>query len=164
MSKVNLSVVDNKAYDNVIVVNGDRFKYKKDKNRKLKGIVECDNECVIEIYNWNEINSKLWLIVELFFFIISVFGIFDIKRDKKGKSIDFKAKFKTKDINNISLGFNVFKEGTPAIKIDADCDIEVIENKFYIDKKVIKRYKILKLCKLFTFLLVIVGLLVFIIL
>lgn len=164
MSKVNLSVVDNKAYDNVIVVNGDRFKYKKDKNRKLNGVIECDNECVIEIYNWNEINSKLWLIVELFFFIISVFGIFDVKRDKRGKSIDFKAKFKTKDINNISLGFNVFKEDTPAIRIDADCDIEVIENKFYIDKQVIKRYKILKLCKVFTFLLVIVGLLVFIIL
>lgn len=160
MSKVNLSVVDNKAYDNVIVVNGNRFKYKKDKNRRLVGTVECNNECVVEIYNWNEIKCKLWIIVEIFFFIISIFGIFDVRRDKKGRTISFKAKFMSKDESNVKLGFNTFKEDTPAIKIDADCDMEIIENRFYIDKQVVKRYKILKICKLLTFLLVIVCLFV----
>lgn len=164
MSKVNLSVIDNKAYDNVILVNGSRFKYKKDKNRRLVGVIDCDNECEVEIYNWNEIKCKLWLIVELFFFIISIFGIFDIRRDKKGKTISFKAKFMSKDESNVKLGFNVFKDNTPAIKIDADCEMEILENRFYIDEQVVKRYKILKICKVLTFLLVLACLFAIIIL
>lgn len=156
MNKVNLVVSSNKAYDNIVLVDGKRFKYKKNKNKDMVGVIETNNDKVeIEIFNWFEIKSKLWLIMELFFFVISIFGLFDVKKDKKGKKVNFKAVFKLKEDNNIRLSYGPLKDNVAPIRIDSNLDMEVIENKFIVDEVVVKRYKLLKLFKFLTFILIV---------
>lgn len=156
MNKVNLVVASNKAYDNIVLVDGKRFKYKKNKNKDMVGVIETNNDKVeIEIFNWYEIKAKLWLIMELFFFVISIFGLFDVKKDKKGKKISFKAVFNLKEVNDIRLSYGPLKDGVAPIRIDSNADMQVIENTCVVDEVVVKRYKILKILKLLTFILVV---------
>ena len=89
----------------------------------------------------------------MFFFFISIFGIFDIKLDKKCLKIDYHIKVKVSENSNLRLSLNNDKNNP--INLETKCEYTVINNNSFIDETAKKRLKILKISKIVCWLLLI---------
>lgn len=105
----------------------------------------------IKIKKYLEINSKLWLLWQMIFFFLSVFGIFDFKLDKKCVIIDCEFEVKLEEITTLNLSMNYMKSLEKALKVDSNADIKEIKNVAYVDEQAKKRMKVLKITKICTF-------------
>lgn len=157
MKKLNLKIVLNNSLESICKVNGKNLNYKKNKFGCVETVIENDNEySEIVIYNFREINCKFWFILEILFYIVSIFGIFDVKRDKKARSLSVRIKVRMEEDNNLKIVFNQFKDGGEAIRIDGDSTYEILDNRYYIDEEALKKFKILKIAKIFAFIIILV--------
>lgn len=123
------------------------------KNNKF-GNIECqyqtENEKVnIKVYRALDVGGVLWFITQLFFFVISIFGIFDIRRKEKCIVVDFEAEVYLKEENKITLQFNPPQENEKAINVETDLTSKEISNNYYVDTKAKKTLKCLKITKIF---------------
>lgn len=154
MRKLNLKIIPNGVVDTTCCVNGNRIKNKINKFGYLEEIIENDNDFnEIEIGIFREINCKCWFLLEILFFIISIFGIFDVKKEKKGKSLKVKLKIQGNENVDLKLIFNPFESGKEAIRVETNGNCQVIENNYYIDEKIVKKLQILKITKIMIFIL-----------
>ena len=163
MKRLNLKITNNTSIDAYFLVDGAKPKFKKNEYGSYISVIETEkDEVEIKIYEWNEYKSSWWFLTSLLYFIISFFGIFDIRIDKRFRSVDcdFKIKLSSEE-NNLKLTYNGFKEDCAAILHDGNCEIEMISNKYYIDKKSKTRYKIMKWLKLVIWLIAIIGVILF---
>lgn len=106
------------------------------------------NKVNVKIVKSLEINSKLWWLSEIFFFIISVLGIFDTRADKRCQvtSCDFDVEL-TKQ-TNMTVSFNKFEEDGKAVEIESNVAVSENKNVYYIDKIAKKRIKVTRIVKL----------------
>lgn len=149
MGKLNLKIIPNGVVDTICYVNGDRIIDKKNKLGYLEQVIENDNDFnEIEISSFREIDCKCWFLLEILFFIISIFGIFDVKKEKKGKSLKVKLKVQGNESADLKLIFNPFKIGEDAVKVETNGTYQIIENNYYIDEKIVKKLHILKVTKI----------------
>lgn len=162
MKKLDLKVSSHFVIDTCFLVDGKRLKSKKDNFGNACSLIETDNGDVeIEIFNWNEMQGKLWFLTSFIFYIISIFGLLDIKQNKSCRFINCKLKVKLKEENNLKIIYNKFQHNSKAINYEGNCEVEEISNIYYIDEICRKRFKIMKWVKIATFVLVIVGLILF---
>ena len=163
MKKLNLKITNNTNLDAYFLINGKKPKFKKNQYGNYISVIETESDQVeIKIYEWNEYKSGLWLITSVIYFIVSIFGILDIKQDKRFRSIDCNFKIKLEDEeNNLKLTYNAFKDNDIAIVHEGDCEVEVLNNKYYIDEQSKKRYKTVRLIKLFVMILAVIAILLF---
>ena len=107
-------------------------------------------DCVI--YKTHEYGGKLWWLFNILYYIISVFGIFDIKQDKSCSVVDCRFRLNlTQDTTKAYISICDVKEDKFAI-IDTIAEIEEFSNKKYIDYIGVKRRNILKWIKIAIFL------------
>lgn len=102
----------------------------------------------IKIYRMLDVGGFVWFITQLFFFVISIFGIFDVHHKEKCMIVDFEADVDLKEENKITLKFNAPQENAQAINIETDLLSNEVSNKYYLDKKAKKTLKILKITKI----------------
>lgn len=115
-------------------------------------IYETENPTVnIKIKKYLEINSKAWLLWQMLFFFLSVFGIFDFKLDKKCVVIDCEFEVKLEEITTLNISMNYVRSLEKALKVDSNADVNEIKNIAYVDEKAKKRMKVLKITKICTF-------------
>ena len=163
MKNLNLKINNNTNIDAYFLVDGKKPKFKKNEFGNYECLIETEkDEVELKVFEWNEYKSALWLVMSIVYFFISLFGIFDIKQDKRFRSIDchFKIKLQNEE-NNLKLVYNGFKDGDIAIVHEGDCDIEVLSNKYFIDTKSMKRYKIVKGIKVALWMFLIVAIFLF---
>lgn len=160
MKKLNLKIASNLNIDAYFLVDGKSVKGKKNKFGSVVKCLETDKEEVeISIFDFNEMQGKLWFLTSFIFFIVSLFGLLDIRLNKNGKSIDCKLKVKLdKEINDINIQYNKFEDNGSAVSFESDCEIEVISNRYYVNEKLKKRFKIMKWLKIATVLIAIIAL------
>lgn len=160
MKKLNLKVNSNLNIDAYFLVDGKSVKGKKNKFGNTVKCLETDKEEVeISIFDFNEMQGKLWFLTSFIFFIISLFGLLDIRLNKNCRSIDCKLKVKLdKEVNEMSIGYNNFEDNGSAVHFEGDCEVEVISNRYYINEELKKRFKIMKWVKIATVLVAIVAL------
>ena len=165
MKKLNLKVASNSNIDAYFLVDGKRLKgrSKKDNFGNLCKVVEVENDVVeIRIFDWNEMQGKLWLLTSFVFFVISIFGLLDVRVNKNCRSIDCKLNVKLNSENsNLKIAYNKFQNGEVAVKFDGDCDVEVVSNRYYINEECKKRFKIMKWIKIATVVVAIIGVILF---
>lgn len=158
MGKLNLKIIPNGVEDTICYVNGSRITDKKNKFGYLEEIIENDNDFnEIEILSFREINCKCWFFLEILFFIISIFGIFDVKKEKKGKSLKVKLKIQGNENVDLKLIFNPFESGKEATRVETNGSYQIMENNYYIDEKIVKKLKILRITKIMIFILFVVS-------
>lgn len=152
MNKLNMKIngVNTRGLD--IKIDDKKVNLLKNKFGNKTVIYETENPTVnIKIKKYLEINSKLWLLWQMIFFFLSVFGIFDFKLDKKCVIIDCEFEVKLEEITTLNLSMNYMKSLEKALKVDSNADIKEIKNVAYVDEQAKKRMKVLKITKICTF-------------
>lgn len=125
--------------------------YTKNKKGQWTCKFQTENDKVnIKVYRMLDVGGILWFLTQILFFIISVFGIFDVHRKERCLVIDFEAEVELTEQNNITLQFALPKEGQAAINVQTDLPTQMISNSYYTDTESKKIRKGLMLTKLFT--------------
>ena len=152
MRKVTLEVAGYK-FEPEIRVDGKLIRAKKNKEKHMVYVIETEkSELELDIYKWYEEESKLWLLMTIVFYLISLFGILDIKKEKFCRSLKYKGKMllpEDKEYNTkIVMADYVANElafGVAGDQIIEDND----SNKYFEDELVISRRKKAKTIKKF---------------
>lgn len=158
MKKLTLIISGNTSFEPNILIDNKKLKYKKNKMRNRIYQIETDkDEIDIEMYKWFEIESKYWLFTHIFFFIISFFGLFDIKENRKPYSLKYKGKIKLSEgENELKIILNPFKPNEQSFVWEGNCSVDYNDtSKYFIDegvnekrRKLKKIKKTIKLCVL----------------
>ena len=140
-----------------IMVDKKVVKTKKGKFGARTCLVQTEKpEIELEIYKHLELAGRLWFLMNILFFIVSLFGILDAHYDRRCIVIDCKYKIKVKDKAKVIIYFNSLKEQRKATEIQSNTQVEEISNMYYVDEKIKKRFKI----ALITRILLIVAILI----
>lgn len=146
MNNVNLKVTGGIGLNPNVIIDNNPVKLKKNKYGSLDGNYQTENsEIELKVCRYLELSGKLWLLMSMVFFIISIFGIFNPPYDRKCIQIDYLCKIKLKETNDIKIKINTQNAGDKAIEVESDCEIEEITNSFQIDKVAKKRLVIVRI-------------------
>ena len=143
-----LNLYNNRGYKADVYVDGQKVDNKEKKyNAPMKYEVSTDNDTVnVVIKKTFEINSKLYILKFLFYYIISVFGIFDV-REKVFKTMDVEFFVDLKKTQIVNMRLNAYSEGGAAVIVDENA-VVIERNAFYEDQTAKARYKTLKKVKI----------------
>ncbi len=115
-----------------------------------------NNKVNIKAFGMLDVGGIVWFITQIFFFLISVFGIFDIHRKEKCMVFNFETEVDLKEENKITLQLNSPQENGQAIDVQTDLTNREISNRYYLDTKAKKTLKILRLTKIFLTLAIVI--------
>ncbi len=102
----------------------------------------------IRVYRALNVGGVFWFITQLVFFLITLFGLFDIHARERGLVIDFEARVDLGvQANELTLKFNYPKENAQAITVQTGLDCRVTADEFRKDDKAVKILKGLKWAK-----------------
>ena len=85
--------------------------------------------------------GKGWFWINLLFYFISIFGIFDAREGRKFQTYTYRALLHLNGTNNIEVHINKFVNGQRALEVTGDCAIDEQENVFFIREDLRKRRK-----------------------
>lgn len=103
----------------------------------------------IKIQKYNELAGKLWFLMDIMFFIISLFGIFDVRKPKKCIVLDSEFNVNlTSDVTNLEFFVSPLNLDNKNVEIKGEAEINEVKNLCYEDKILKKRKKILFFTKL----------------
>lgn len=151
VNSLNLKISNTASFKPAIYVDGKILKYKKDNFGNLITTYNTNKNVVsIEIKKLYDINGPLWFLTSLFFFVISIFGIFDIKPNKRCISIVASFKINLTKSCSLKIGFKSRTQLEKAFELETtDCEIvEETGNNYFIDTTAKKRYKTMKIVKI----------------
>ena len=147
MSNFYLKIVGGMRPNTEIFIDGKRAKISKKNGEKVVEY-QTDNPTVeLKIKRYTFLNLRLWFLVEVFFFLISVFGIFD-KRIKK-PYIESRCKFTLVAGQNTFVNIRLMPvyEGGKVILLESNCAGSEDENIFVSNKKLKNRNRVMRLTK-----------------
>ena len=152
MAVLNLDFVGFGKNEGFITVDGKFAKLKKTAGAYTCTYETDKSDCEVVIYKTHHYYGKYWFWRNLIYFIISVFGIFDVKKDKKCLVLD--GKYIVSAEQDARLGFKRqdFVDGGPLAVIYTPVKVQVISNVQYSDKTAMKRHSKMKLLKLLSIL------------
>ena len=111
-----------------ITVDGKFVKLKQEKNKGYACSIETDkNECEVFICKGHKYLGKNWFWWNLLFFVISIFGIFDM-RNGKFLVWDVRLKISTNKDTKVVLNRADFTNGGKVVNIESDSEVEEISN------------------------------------
>lgn len=140
-----------------INADGERLKLKKNKFGSYECTRPVESDSVkIEVYKYSDTGGFWWFLTQILFFIISVFGIFDVHGRKKFICINFGTVIDLSTVPeggavNVTLKCNQPRDGMQAIEVESSAKATVSPNVCFVDKKAKKLNKILIVTKLLTF-------------
>lgn len=121
------------------------IKLKKNRNGTYEGVYTTEKDNVeLCVYKYLEIKSKLWLLMSLLFFIVSLFGILSPRYDKRCIVLEYKVNLKLKDNTEVKLSANRFVNGGKAFEITTNAEHKELKNLIYVDNIAKKRLRILR--------------------
>ena len=112
-----------------------------------------NNEVTLKIVRHSTLSTKLWFIYEMFFFFISIFGIFDMHERVRFVS-DCQCTLKINTSNNVNLDLSIMKPSINGnvVKFANPNNITVITNDYIPNNTLKIRKRITKVCKILSFL------------
>ena len=141
-----------------VYLDGQRIRPKKYSKCKYGVQYDTDKDNVeLTIKSYSRLHSRFWLIIELFFFVISIFGILDEKFGKFTYETHCKINLSVNDNTNVNLRINAPLNNRKVVNCESDNKIEEIENTYIIDNVAKKRNKILSISKILTVMAVAIG-------
>ena len=156
--KYNIRVINHKESKSIIMVDDSPAKITKNKAGFYEINGETDNPTVkLSLYEYSPILSPLWILFEIFYFIISLFGLFDNYRNLKGRAVKLNAELSLSEgDNNYILRVLKWRKDQPAVKLERKDggenveetetgvqDVVETDNLCFIDQTIVKRNKIL---------------------
>ncbi len=151
MGKLKLEFRNTERYAPILSVKGKPTTLKYD--RYGNGSCEVEkSECVrVELKKVFEESAKSWFWFDLLYFIISFFGIFDVRRGKSCRGANVSINFYPSDMDKTDeaiIRADTFKQGGEAVTVESTCPYEILENTFYSDEVSKKRIKLSKVLRI----------------
>ena len=150
MSVLTIKLRSLKKYAVQVVVDGHPVKGKSDKTGNMIYTYHTDEDkAEVKIFNVNELASPLWWLWSIFYFFISVFGIFD--PGYGNNFFDIRCNFlvdTTRDAN-LQVKIGVSDNGTRHNVWQCDTFANPIDNEFSKNELLQKRIKSNKILKVF---------------
>ncbi len=163
MNTINLKITGAEKYNPTIMVDGKTFQTKKNKFGSTTATITTEKDSVeVVVSKTLELADKWWWLWAIAYYIVSIFGIFDIKYDTKCVVFDCKFNLKVTENCSFNLAFNKYAEGGKAVEITSDNEVEEIKNNFAIDKKAKNRWKLYFAFKVVSWVALVIGLFVII--
>ena len=161
MKNVNLKIKGIGRLKPVVCVDGKQLKFKKNNFGSYEKTISTDKDKMeIVIYRYLEINGRLWWLISILQFLVSIFGLLDTMKEKGCVIIDCKliVDLNSSENCNIDLAIDENSENGKAVNVATELAVEEIVNRSYVDEKAKKRLKIMKFVKLFVFIAIVIGL------
>ena len=155
MGRLNITTIGyNNAIDN-ITINGKPCKVIKNKDRSRTISTEVEgNVAHVVIYKGHGYIGRHWLLWSILYFIISIFGIFDNKYNKRPLVVDCRFDISMGEGDtDVKLVVRTFRDKEPLLDIDTDTEVNMISNVVYFDTEAKVRVKKAKRVKVLVFLL-----------
>ncbi|MGN0796898.1 MAG: hypothetical protein ACI4M5_01695 [Christensenellales bacterium] len=150
MSLLTIKVRSLKKYAVQVSVNGRSLKGKSDKTGNMIYTYHADEDKTkVEIFNVNELASPTWWLWSIFYFFISVFGIFD--SGYGNNYFDVRCSFvvdTTRDAN-LQVKIGISDNGTRRNVWQCDTCVTPIDNEFSKNERLQRRIKSNKILKVF---------------
>ncbi len=149
MKTLNLTLKNAKNLSPTILIDDKPVKLKKNAFKAYTTQYQTEkNEVSIVIQKYQELSGKLWFLMSILFFIISVFGIFDIRMGKRSTVINSKFNVKLEnDITNFNATINDI-DGYKGVIYNCNGVVEEVVNTCFEDEVVKKRKKVLLATKI----------------
>ena len=161
MNKLYLSINGLPAHTDIFL-DGKYYKPKKVKNHHPVIEYETEKDSVeLTIKRYSHLSSRLWVLQELFFYIISIFGIFDKKFGKYYYKEYCNIVFKVQNETKATIKFNPPLSVRPVLNCKSDAEINEVENVYRVDRELKRKHKILTIVKVLIFLGAVAGLITF---
>lgn len=160
MRELNIRLKGATLINPTIVVDRKRVRVKKNKFGTYEATHNAENSRVeVCVYKYLEINSPLWLIIGIFFYIISIFGILDPIREKKPIVLESKfiVDLGSETNGKLELSINLANKYGRAMEYSSNCALQEIKNISREDERAKKRLKILKVVKVGIFITSVLG-------
>lgn len=146
MNKIGLKIAAN-SFLKCPYVTADSQPVKLRRNGQwYEGEVSSDAETVfISVQKHYELESKLWFLIGIGYFFISLFGLFDCRWGGKFRCLNFTVQIKPIQDTHLEIKFLNFVQNGRAAQIVGNCAIEEISNVYYCNKLLRRRRRILAL-------------------
>ncbi len=155
MNNIDLKLINCANFKPSVEVDGNTLQYKKDNFGALTTQYTTDKSQIkIEINKYYDVLGPWWFLTSLFFFIISIFGILDIRPDKKCISLKTTFLINVRENSKIKIVFKTRKNGEKAVEVTCE-NAEITQeegNTYYVEEQAKKRYKVLRVTKVFMWL------------
>ncbi len=166
MKRLKLKIIKNLNYDPIVIVDNKLIRLKK--NSYGNNIVDITSETGVvnlKIKNYHEVETVTGLVMAMIFYVISLFGIFDIRYGKKFAHINYDGNITlNKDENELTVTIFQMKDGAKALSFKGDCEVDDNESNIYVlDKKLATHLQIFKIFKISFFLLVLISIIIIVI-
>ena len=149
MKNLKIKITGISKQNHLIVIDDKEINVKKNSFGSYEQIVQTEKESVnIKIKTILEIKSNFWFITNLFFFIISLFGILDYRFPKKCLVISYEANIKVpNEQNEATISLLVQQPDKPCAEVKTECEVDEIKNICEQDRLALKRMKTLRITK-----------------
>lgn len=150
MKSLNLKLTGSQNLTNTVVYIDDKqVTLKKNEFENLTYYHETENESVnIKIYKMLDVGGVWWFITQLFFFLISIFGIFDVRTKNKSLTLEYEADIDLSENTTLTLGLNPPRDGISAFKVESNSNVTEKSNRFFVDEAAKKKFKYLLISKI----------------
>ena len=153
MARLDLEIRGYNEVFNKMIINGKEQKIQKDKAGLRTCSVDIDsNTAEIVVYKGHYYAGRFWLFWNILFFLVSLFGIFDMRDTKKFQVVDLRFNVSVKQDTKVSLQVRDFEDGGRFVDITSDSQIEEISNISMYDKEAPQRKQKAKKVKIFIML------------
>lgn len=156
MKTLNITLKGTSKLSPNVLVDGKFVKLKKNQFGNYIGSIQTEkSEVDLVIQKYHELSGKLWFLMSILFFVISLFGLFDIRYGKNNYVIDSKFHIKlNEDVTNFAATINL-NNAKGAIQFETNAEIKEELNVCFEDEVVKKRKKILLATKIVLWLMLI---------
>ena len=112
--------------------------------------IQTDKDFItIRVLKLNSFNCTHWFLLNMFFFVISVFGIFNRNIDKKFWVLDCEYKIELKDdITDFELMYEFQKNGGRSVMAKTKAEFQTIKHICYVDELAKQRHKKMRWAKI----------------
>lgn len=150
MNTLSLKIIGAEKRDVLVSLDGKYVRIRRGKGGARLVSLDTENDSVhISVRTHLETREPLWWLTSIFFFIISIFGNFDIRPNRKCRAIGYEGDVFVTGKTELTLKLLPWSAGREAITSSGDDVIET-ENVCFIDTTALKRRKLLKFIKVFV--------------
>lgn len=116
------------------------------------GRIDTENDFVeLSMVRYLDIGGALWFFLQLVLFVVSIFGLFDIGRQKyRTIALDVRVKVDLGKTDKLKLRMLPCKADAAAVKFDPSEAVQEESNAYYNDENAQKTLKKLKTAKILT--------------
>lgn len=149
MNTVNLKITGTQHLSDVVVsINDQPVKLKLNQFDNLVGTVQVEQPSAkIKIYKMLDVGGIGWFITQLFFFVISVFGLLDVRMRNRDLGVLYESEFQLNGDTEMTLRANLPRNQAPAFTVESDATVIEHSNLYTVDAKAKRTLKLLRWAK-----------------